>query len=33
VVDAHAGSLTFESELGLGTTFIVRLPIDGKASK
>ncbi len=30
VVDKHGGSLTFESTLGVGTTFTVRLPIDGK---
>lgn len=28
VVDAHAGSLSFESEVGVGTTFIVRIPVD-----
>ncbi|MBA3709778.1 MAG: CHASE domain-containing protein [Planctomycetes bacterium] len=27
IVSKHAGSLTFETELGVGTTFIVRLPI------
>jgi PAS domain S-box-containing protein len=27
IVDAHRGSLTFESEVGVGTTFIVRLPL------
>jgi len=27
VVDKHQGTLTFESEIGRGTTFIVRLPI------
>jgi PAS domain S-box-containing protein len=33
VVDAHGGSLTFETEVGKGTTFIIRLPIEsGPAS-
>jgi len=27
VVDTHGGSLTFETEVGRGTTFIIRLPI------
>jgi two-component system, NtrC family, sensor kinase len=30
VVDKHHGSLTFRSAPGKGTTFVVRLPIDGK---
>ena len=29
VVDKHFGTLTFETELGRGTTFHIRLPIDG----
>jgi PAS domain S-box-containing protein len=29
VVDKHNGSLTFESEVGQGTTFTIRLPING----
>jgi signal transduction histidine kinase len=29
VVDQHGGSLTFETELGKGTTFFIRLPIAG----
>ncbi len=29
IVEKHGGSLTFESEEGKGTTFIIRLPIDG----
>jgi PAS domain S-box-containing protein len=29
VVDKHGGALYFETELGRGTTFYVRLPIDG----
>jgi signal transduction histidine kinase len=31
VVDKHAGSIHFETEEGKGTTFIIRLPHDGKA--
>jgi PAS domain S-box-containing protein len=31
VVDKHGGTLHFETEEGKGTTFIVRLPYDGKA--
>jgi PAS domain S-box-containing protein len=31
VVDKHGGSLHFETEEGKGTTFIIRLPYDGKA--
>jgi signal transduction histidine kinase len=29
VVDKHGGEITFESVLGRGTEFRVRLPIDG----
>jgi signal transduction histidine kinase len=29
VVDKHGGTIDFESEVGRGTAFIVRLPIDG----
>jgi two-component system NtrC family sensor kinase len=29
VVDRHGGTLTFDSELGIGTTFYVRIPIAG----
>jgi signal transduction histidine kinase len=29
IVERHKGTLHFESELGVGTTFIIRLPIDG----
>ena len=32
VVSKHRGSLTFESEVGKGTTFTIRLPIDGEWS-
>lgn len=31
VVEQHGGSLTFETEVGRGTTFYVRLPINGPA--
>ena len=31
VVDRHGGSLTFDSTLGVGTTFSVRIPIAGPA--
>ncbi len=31
VVDKHGGSIHFETEEGVGTTFIIRLPLDGKA--
>jgi two-component system, NtrC family, sensor kinase len=33
VVDRHKGSLTFESEEGKGTTFFIRLPVDGAESQ
>jgi signal transduction histidine kinase len=29
VVEKHAGELTFESELGKGTTFFIRIPVSG----
>ncbi|MDZ7337823.1 MAG: response regulator [candidate division KSB1 bacterium] len=29
IVEKHGGSITFETEEGRGTTFIVRLPVDG----
>jgi signal transduction histidine kinase len=32
VVDKHGGTLHFETELGVGTTFFIRLPITGPAS-
>jgi chemotaxis protein histidine kinase CheA len=28
VLDKHAGSLTFESEIGKGTTFTIRISVD-----
>jgi signal transduction histidine kinase len=31
IVDKHRGQLTFETEPGRGTTFFVRLPVDGPA--
>jgi signal transduction histidine kinase len=33
VVERHGGSLTFETEVGRGTTFFVRLPIDGPSPR
>jgi len=32
VVDKHGGTLHFETEVGVGTTFYIRLPINGPAS-
>jgi predicted ATPase/signal transduction histidine kinase len=29
IVDKHGGSLSFDTELGRGTTFYIRLPVDG----
>ena len=31
IVEKHGGVLTFESEPGQGTTFILRLPLSGEA--
>ena len=31
VVESHGGTLTFDSEVGKGTTFYVRLPLDMQA--
>jgi signal transduction histidine kinase len=33
IVEKHGGSLTFESKIGEGTTFFVRLPIDGPSPR
>ena len=32
VVEKHCGTLTVESELGVGTTFVIRLPLEQQAS-
>jgi signal transduction histidine kinase len=32
IVDKHGGTLHFETEMGQGTTFIIRLPIQGQAA-
>ena len=32
IVDKHHGTLRFDTELGKGTTFYIRLPIDGPAA-
>ena len=33
IVENHGGNLTFESEMGKGTEFIIRLPIEGKKTQ
>jgi signal transduction histidine kinase len=33
VADKHGGSLAFESEVGVGTTFVVRLPCAADAER
>ncbi len=33
IVEDHGGTITLQSEVGKGTTFIIRLPIQGQASK
>ena len=33
VVEKHKGTLHFETEVGRGTTFYIRLPIDGPTSR
>ena len=32
IVDKHGGDLTVETEVGVGTTFHLRLPIEGRSS-
>jgi signal transduction histidine kinase/HAMP domain-containing protein len=32
IVDKHGGDLTMETEVGVGTTFVLRLPVAGKAA-
>lgn len=33
IVEKHYGNITFETELGKGTTFIIRLPLDAVAAR
>jgi two-component system, NtrC family, sensor kinase len=33
VVNRHRGSIDFETELGKGTTFVIRLPLRAEQSK
>ncbi len=30
VIDKHGGNLTFETEIGRGTVFTIRLPLEGR---
>ncbi|MES9978872.1 MAG: ATP-binding protein, partial [Candidatus Thiodiazotropha sp. 6PLUC5] len=32
IVEQHDGELNFETELGIGTTFIIKLPLGGEQS-
>ena len=32
ILEKHGGTLTFETEPGVGTTFVIRLPIDGRGA-
>ncbi|MCK5119805.1 MAG: HAMP domain-containing histidine kinase, partial [Candidatus Latescibacteria bacterium] len=32
VVEKHGGTITFETETGKGTTFVIRLPIEDKST-
>jgi signal transduction histidine kinase/HAMP domain-containing protein len=32
IVDKHGGDLTVDTEVGVGTTFVIRLPVAGKAT-
>jgi signal transduction histidine kinase len=33
IVDRHGGSIAFETQLGAGTTFVIRLPVHGPATR
>ena len=33
VVDKHGGTIDFETEIGAGTTFRIRLPIGGRPAR
>jgi signal transduction histidine kinase len=33
VVDKHGGEIAVQTELGQGTTFLIRLPVEGKAAR
>jgi two-component system NtrC family sensor kinase len=33
IVDKHGGTIDFESEVGCGTTFLIRLPVDGNSKR
>jgi signal transduction histidine kinase len=33
VTDNHGGSLTFDTSVGRGTTFVIRLPLAGKQAR
>jgi PAS domain S-box-containing protein len=31
ILEKHGGTLTFDTEMGVGTTFVIRLPIEGRS--
>jgi signal transduction histidine kinase len=33
IVERHKGSIDFETELGVGTTFVIRLPLTAEISR
>ena len=33
IIEKHKGSITFDTQEGVGTTFIIQLPLEGEAAK